>query len=168
MGSLTQVNQKLAYARALFKQCWREADSQSVNRRLTSQALLDGAVFHLLCAYRHYLRELAETYAVPEAGQILTEADLVEALENLGKNPAEARELLALRWDSDSWLTGLQTAYNACWETPEPEANRHRIKVLDLEAPEGRPGQVTTERLQRWLEAFEELTERQRETSAEY
>ncbi len=165
--SLTLVNQKVAYCRALLKLLSREAEPANANERLRQQALLDGAAFHLQCAYRHYLRELAENYTVPDAGRIATEQDLLDTLERFGKNPAEARELLNLRSDSDSWVCALQSAYDGCWASSSA-APAARIQVVDLEAPEGAPGKITLARLNRWFTAFNELVERQRETSAEY
>lgn len=165
--SLTRVNQKVAYCRALLKQLVNDGEPGNANERLRQQALLDAAAFHLLCAYRHYLRELAENYAVPDVTRISTERDLLAALERFGKNPSEARELLSLRQDPDSWLHALQEAYDACWAA-SGAAPVARIEVLDLEAPEGAPGKITHPRMAQWFEAFNQLVERQRETSAEY
>lgn len=165
--SLTRVNQKLAYCRALLKQLSRDGAPGNANERLRQQALLDGAAFHLLCGYRHYLRELAENYSVPDVSRITTEQDLLEALERFGKNPSEARELLTLRTNPDSWLFALQEAFDACWAA-SGAAPVARIEVLDLESPDGAPGKVTQARMTLWFEAFNELVERQRETSAEY
>ncbi len=165
--SLTLVNQKVAYCRALLKLLAREGEPANANERLRQQALLDGGAFHLLCAHRHYLRELAENYSVPDAGRIATEQDLLDTLERFGKNPAEARELLNLRVDPDSWVSDLQDAYASCWEA-SGAAPVARIQVVDLEAPEGARGKVTLARLTQWFGAFNELVERQRETSAEY
>lgn len=165
--SLTLVNQKIAYCRALLKMLAREGEPANADQRLRQQALLDGAAFHLQCAYRHYLRELAENYAVPDAGRIINEQNLLETLERFGKNPAEARELLNLRVDQDSWACALQSAYDGCWE-PSGAAPVARIQVVDLDTPDGAPGKITLARLNRWFAAFNELVERQRETSAEY
>lgn len=165
--SLTLVNQKIAYCRALLKLLVREREPANANERLRQQALLEGAMFHLLCAHRHYLRELAENYSVPDAAQIATEQDLLDALERFGKNPSEARELLNLRVDRNSWVSALQEAYDGCWAAMGAPAVA-RIQVVDLDAPDGVPGKVTLDRLNQWFRAFNELVERQRETSAEY
>lgn len=166
-SSLSRVNQKLAYCRAMVRLSRADDHGGRADRRLQRQALLDAGAFHLLCAYRHYLRELAETYRLPDSASVLTEQDLITGLERLGRNPAEALELQALHADSDSWLAALQQAYNACWERGETPSGE-RIEVVDLGSPGGPAGAVTGERLEHWLSAFEQLVERQRETSAEY
>ncbi|WP_347329598.1 DUF6586 family protein [Marinimicrobium locisalis] len=165
-SSLSQVNQKLAYCRALMKLVRAEPASKRADDRLRRQALLDAGAFHLLCAYRHYLRELAENYAVPETSGIYTEQDLIQALERLGKTPSEPRELQTLSENTDSWLVALQTAYEAFWLPPRDSAQR--IEVIDLDAPQNAGRQVSRQSLEAWYQAFNALIERQRETSAEY
>lgn len=165
--SLTQVNQKLAFCRALMQLVQQAPEPVRADDRLRRQGLLDGAAFHLLCAYRHYLRELAENYSLPKTRYIGTEDDLLEALQRLGKNPSEARELKNLRADANSWLAELEASHNACWQ-PAPSADPgQRIQVVNLDAPDAEAQVVTWEGLQRWYGAFNALVERQRETSVE-
>lgn len=166
--SLSLVNQKLAFCRALMKLIRQEPEPREASARMRCQSLLDAAAFHLFCAYRHYLREVAENYMVANSADIVSEDDLINALQRMGKVPSEARELKGLREDSDSWLTELQSAYEACWQLSDPVAMSQRIQVMDLDAPKGRSKSVTRERLESWFDAFGRLIERQRETSAEY
>lgn len=167
-SSLSRVNQKLAYCRALMKLIQAEpAAPKRADDRLRHQALLDAGAFHLLCAYRHYLRELAENYSVPDSSRIHTEQDLIQTLERLGKTPSEPRELQALSEDAESWLVALQGAYAAIWQPPA-EDSVQRIEVIDLDAPQHASRQVSRESLESWYRAFNDLVERQRETSAEY
>ncbi len=166
-SNLSLVNQKLAYCRAMMKLIQAEPAPKRADDRLKRQALLDAGAFHLLCAYHHYLRELAENYAVPDTSRILSEQDLLRALERLGKNPSEARELQALNDDADSWLAGLRNAYDTFWQPPAGDSAQ-RIEVVDLDSPPGAARQVSRETLEGWYRAFNELVERQRETSAEY
>lgn len=166
--SLSLVNQKLAFCRALVKLIQQEPEPRQVSARVRCQSLLDAAAFHLLCAYRHYLREVAENYGVADSANISSEEALAGALQRMDKSPSEACELEALRNDPDSWLVELQSAYEACWELSDPVAMSQRIQVMDLDAPRDRSRKVSRERLLFWFEAFEHLVDRQRETSAEY
>lgn len=166
-SSLSLVNQKLAYCRALMKLVQAEPAPKRADDRLRRQALLDAGAFHLLCAYRHYLRELAENHAVPETSRILTEQDLVQTLDRLGKTSFEARELQALSENGESWLAALRGTYDGFWEPPRENALQ-RIEVVDLDSPAGAVRQVSRESLEAWYRAFNDLVERQRETSAEY
>lgn len=166
-SSLSLVNQKLAYCRAMMKLNQAEPAPKRADDRLKRQALLDAGTFHLLCAYHHYLRELAENYAVPDTAHIRSEQDLLRALERLGKDPSESRELQALNDDADSWLTGLRNAYQTFWQPPAGDSVQ-RIDVVDLDAPRSAARPVSRENLEAWYLAFNALVERQRETSAEY
>lgn len=164
---LSLVNQKLAYCRGLLRLERREAQEESPNQRLNRQALLDGTLFHLACAYRHYLRELAETYSLPNSANIISEEELLQRLERQGKSPSEARELKRLKTDQTSWLSQLNECYAACWQEPEVSGVR-QIQVVDLESGPAIVRRATRTHLDAWLAAFTELLERQRSTSAEF
>ncbi|MGD8176492.1 DUF6586 family protein [Marinimicrobium sp. ARAG 43.8] len=167
--SLARVNQKLAYCRAILRLTAGEsAVPANANQRLEQQALLDAGAFHLMCAYRHYLQELAEHYGVPSSETIVTEQDLLKRLQNLDKEPVEARELERLRHETGSWLSSLQAAYDVCWQpAPKPSIQR-RIQVVDLDSPQGGKRRVTRESLGSWLQSMESLIDHQREIGAEY
>jgi len=164
---LSLVNQKLAYCRSLLGLERQQAGDQGPNQRIYRQALLDGALFHLACAYRQYLRELAETYSLPNSAEIMSEEELLRGLEQQGKSPSEARELKQLKASQTSWLHQLNECYAACWQEPQASGAR-QIQVLDLEADSAPVRQATRAHLDDWLAAFTELLERQRSTSAEF
>jgi hypothetical protein len=166
--SLGMVNQKLAYARAVLAQVERLPDD-SASERMHRQALLDAGVFHLVCAYSHYLRELGENYALTHVASIHNENDLQQALMAQGKNPVELRELQELRRQPDSWLTQLYGSYNVCWQLPGKPATLEaaRIQAIDLEAA-APAAPITIERLQAAYKALNELIFRQRESTTEW
>lgn len=164
---LSLVNQKLAYCRSLLRLERQQTAEEGLNQRLHSQALLDGALFHLACAYRQYLRELAETHNLPNSASIMNEDELLVSLERQGKSPSEARELKHLRTTRASWLSQLHECYAACWQEPEGNGAR-QIQVVDLEADSASVRRATRALLDGWLAAFTELLELQRNTSAEY
>jgi hypothetical protein len=159
--SLTRVNQKLGQARALLQQS-DEARLTEVHR----QSLLEGACFHLVCAYQHYLRELGENYGLKNSSAITTEEELAKALAMAGKHPAEAEELRQLR-QVDSWLASLHVFYQSLWQTPKPVAQSDEglINLIDLDQA---PPSVSLEMLRQWHSEFAALVRRQRETSAEF
>ena len=164
---LSLDNQKLAYCRSLLRLESQQAGGEGPNQRIHRQALLDGALFHLACAYRQYLRELAETFSLPNSAGIHGEEELLESLERQGKSPAEARELKHLKTTRTSWLSQLNECYAACWQEPETSGAR-QIQVVNLEADSAPVRHATRAHLDDWLAGFTELLERQRSTSAEF
>lgn len=160
--SLTRVNQKLAQAKALLQQ--DESNLTEVHR----QSLIEATGFHLLCAYQHYLRELAETYGLKNAASITSTVDLCKALDTAGKHPAEAEELRALK-DGQSWLTDLHSFYDSLWRTPKPTVTQSQddglINLVDVDSAQLNPD---LDLLTQWHGNFVALVKRQRETSAEF
>ena len=161
--SLTRVNQKLAQAKLLIS----DVDEETL-KPIHRNALLEASAFHLICAYQHYIREIAETYGLKHAIGLKDETDLMSAFEAAKKHPAEAEELVALRFDASSWLAQLQTYYDSLWQVPKPvnpQATEGLINLVDMDKimiP------VTIELIQQWHSEFVALVFRQRETSAEF
>src|SRR5690606_30182725 len=125
VNSLSLVNQKLAYARALLALVQVRGTHEKAADALQRKALLDAAVSHLVCAHQHYLRELAESLRVKLSPSIKSERDLVDALTELGKTSSEALELLSLRTKDGSWLASLYRSYEQQWMmTAKPPVSR--------------------------------------------
>jgi hypothetical protein len=167
--SLTRVNQKLAQAKILLSDIVDES-LIPIHRN----SIMEAAAFHLVCAYQHYLRELAEVYGLKHAIAIHTELDLTNAFEVATKHPAEADELLALRSDTNSWLAQLQGYYDSLWQLPrqvisqaDAESNDNLINMVNLDAVVDQQP-VSLESIKRWHGEFIALVVRQRETSAEF
>ena len=165
--SLTRVNQKLAQARVLL-----ENGNDSTLALLHNNSLKEAIAFHLVCAYRHYLREIAETYWLKGIAAIHSEADLMNALDVAKKQPAEAGELISLRKDVSSWLSQLHLYYESLWLVPVSADNKYEfrnnlIDTVNLE-PNFNTASVTLELLVLWHQSFLVLVARQRETSAEF
>lgn len=168
---LQLVNHKLACARVLLRALEPLAVSDSAAQRLEQQALIDACCFHLVCAYRHYLRELAQNYGVKLPAGIASEAQLQSALAELDKTAAEVQELQVLRQQPDSWLSRLHSHYESSWElpseatVPSEAAAQGLIQVHHLDS---KPEAVDYPALQRWHDDFVALIGRHRETSTEY
>jgi hypothetical protein len=160
--SLSLVNQKLTHARLLLAQL-KHAEGVLAN------ALAESVVGQLACAYRHYLRELAEAYQVRVPGGIVSEADLTSALLALNKQPTEAQELVDLRARPDSWVSELQLAYEQLWRTPAQSVPpRESAGLIPLVPMDTEPLALSVERLSLWYESFIDMIQRHRETSAEW
>ena len=166
--SLIRVNQKLAQARELLK----ASDTESISP-IQTDSILEAVAFHLVCAYRHYLRELAEVYSVNHIDDFNNESELVKALQAKAKHPAEADELVNLRTDQYSWLSQLHNYYNSLWKIPATsKAHDHDhddalIKIVDIDSVNEIPP-VTLLVVASWHLSFIDLIRRQRETSAEF
>jgi len=162
--SLTRVNQKLMQAKLLLQ----SAEGQGLTA-VQLHAILEGAAFHLVCAYHHYLREIAETYNLKNAIALRTEADLVTAFETAKKYPAEAEELVSLRKEPASWLAQLQVYYDFLWRTPVISTTGQETGLISLvDEDKAEAVAVNLERLTQWQRQFVELVIRQRATSAEF
>ena len=162
--SLTRVNQKLMQA----KQLLQVVDVNSLTP-IHLNALLEGAAFHLMCAYQHYLREIAETYGLKNVVSLRSEDDLIGAFEAAKKYPAEAEELLALRKDAKSWLLQLQGYYDSLWRLPvvnEKRDSDNLISLVNMDSVD--LIEVDLGVIQGWQRDFTALALRQRETSAEF
>lgn len=165
--SLTRVNQKLAQAKLSLQSAASEQLTQ-----VHFNSLMEAAAFHLMCAYQHYLREVAETYGLKQTLGLRTEADLANAFVAAAKQPSEAEELSSLARNSQSWLAQLQRYYDSLWAVPvagtyqteDAQTQDALIPLLNLEPLE----QVTLASIVSWHKAFVELAVRQRETSAEF
>jgi hypothetical protein len=162
--SLTRVNQKLMQAKQLLQVV--DVDSLSP---VHLNALLEGAAFHLVCAYQHYLREIAETYSLKNVVTLRSEDDLIGAFEAAKKYPAEAEELVTLRKDAKSWLVQLQSYYDSLWRLPVVNENRDADNLINLVNVDSVDLiDVDLGVIQGWQRDFTSLVLRQRETSAEF
>src|SRR5690606_30326307 len=161
--SLTLVNQKLTHARLLLTALERAEGA-------TAPALAEAVVGHLVCAYRHYLRELAENYQVRLPGSIHSEASLSAALAMMDKHPSEAQELADLRTLPSSWVSEMHLTYERLWAYPaQSVASRESaglIPLVPLEDLDVAP--LSSGQLREWYEKFQDMLQRHRETSAEW
>lgn len=169
--SLSLVNQKLAHARALVRAVSISSIPDNATEHLTQQALLDGAVFHLVCGYQHYLRELAENYRVKNLDSVKDEKTLADVLAELGKESAEVVELALIKDAVDSWLSQLQRYYQQLWALPLDVSDNHNLKsdtLIPLVVLDDVTRGVTLQQVEAWEKSFSTIIARHRETSAEY
>lgn len=169
--SLTRVNQKLAQARVLLT----GVDEEQLTP-VQQNSLQEAAAFHLVCAYQHYLREIAESYGLKNTAAIRSEADLTAAFYAAKKQPVEANELLALRDNANSWVQQLHSYYQGLWlppkvatavEATEEEEGSNIIAAVNID-PSIAVAPVDIALILSWHADFVALARRQRETSAEF
>lgn len=162
---LSAVNQKFFFSKLLLKHC-RAAENRAPYLEV---ALCQSALYHLECAYRHYLREVAATYKCPVPADIDTVSELIAALKAVGKHPAEAVELDNLEADADSWLRQMLATHQALARLPEQASKpdlTSPIAVMQVqEDVKNLPIEYAA--IKGWCDAFEELFERQREMMIE-
>lgn len=156
-----QVNRRLASARVILT----ELSTSPKRTAFTELALLEAALFQLCCGYTHYLRELCAYYGVTQLEAIDTEAQAQQALQQLGKQPAEVAELCLLAQRPDAWLGQLLSSYRACWQLANRSPSDGLIPVQRLE--EGAAGELTQGLLQQWLAELTATIERHRQSSVE-
>ena len=162
--SLTRVNKKLNHARFLL-----DASSDCSASPIQIEAVLESVAFHLICAYRHYLRELIEAYGLKGGPSCRTEVDVIKIFEESKKYPAEALELLELKKEPFSWLCQLENYYESLWGPTllkQPSNTVNAIALVDLDAQTHR--EIGLETAKCWVGEFVALVQRQRETSAEF
>lgn len=169
---LSQVNQKLFFARTLLEQA-EQGVPASKGGRLghLEQALCQSVVFQLECAYRQHLREVADIYQCADPDIIATVEQLASALKAVDKHPAEATEMLNLEQQPQSWLWQLLKTWQLFQLLPQMSA------TADIASPiavmQVSPGDrdvlppLTPEVARSWLLALEELVERHRELMVE-
>ncbi len=165
--SLTRVNQKLAQARALL-----QVIDESALTPLSLNSIQEAVAFHLICAYQHYLCEIAEVYWLKNVAAIRTESDLITAFYAAKKHPAEAEELLVLRTEKNSWLAQLHIYYESLWLVPvitlsDTQQDDRFINVVNLESNFD-VASVDLALIDSWHLALLALITRQRQTSAEF
>lgn len=153
------VNQRLACCKALLP------DIESSRTAVHHKALMDACLFHLVCGYQHYVRELGATYGIKNLGLLKDETSLSQALAQQGKTSAEVLELENLSSSPSSWLCELKGHYTAVWALPERAPDTGAIPLANLDEPELL--ELTPESLAQICREFQTLVARHRESSLE-
>ncbi|WP_237056005.1 DUF6586 family protein [Microbulbifer sediminum] len=128
-------------------------------------ALQDAVVLQLWLAYRAFLCELGHQLqlgAEPESPE-----QLARALGARGMASAEAAELLSLAEDRESWLAGLEAAWQQLWQFSGGSATGaggagSPTQVIPLRDLGRQPPVPDLPALRVWRESLAELVRRQR------
>ncbi|AOS97792.1 hypothetical protein AUP74_02390 [Microbulbifer aggregans] len=136
---------------------------------LQRQALDEARLLQLRRAYQAFLAELA--FQLQLGGQPDSALALARLAESQGKGCGEARELLELLEEPDSWLSSLERAWAGLWDF-SGDANQQRASEPTL-IPSRDLGRRPLEALNgqqvdHWQSALSEIIRRQRAHSAEW
>lgn len=123
------VNQRLYFCRLHLQWLEAQLSEQQLPRQLLERSLGESILLHLVLAYRAYLSEIAEAYAVKEQS-FLNADELIAALAVAGFESAEAKELSLLE-SADRWLGRLLMQFSG-------------ISRLDMSVKQNRSASVIT------------------------
>lgn len=158
-----RVYQKLAHAKSVLSlaaEC-----GTAIPERQQAEALLQAAVLHLSVAYRFFLRELAYRYNLARVDVIVELEGLRQVLLQAGKVVPEVTELEALESD-DVWLACLLAAER---EALNPSVAEPNVQQVGLIAVSRTPVSVlSVELVGQWCQRLSALSERHRESGAEF
>jgi hypothetical protein len=146
MASQSSVtNQKLYQARLLL-------DLMPSLEGAQANAVEDGAVSHLMGAWRSYMLELADNYKTPISSEQVSLALLANVLPGV----QEVREFEVLMSDPGSWLSRLEKSYKEQIILQGHRA-KHQLIGVDIDA-----------NVSSWLTSFKYVIELQRENRIEF
>ncbi len=164
-SQIPRTNEKLAFARLHLQQLEQAEQSSDVSQTLRVASFKESVIFHLMGAYAGFLRELAESYKVKDRA-IEDLSSLKKALAELDRESSEVKELDALSTPGQ-WLYELKAAYQLCWQAggaqkAKSETDTGGIQLFDIEQGIGH------KKLSRWLDEFQTLVQRHRESMLEW
>jgi hypothetical protein len=158
----SQVNQKLYFAQLLTDAA---ADAGTEHAAAKRTALLEGAVFHLVAAYRLYLREIAAYQQ-----QAIEALDARSARAQLAGQGFVCQELdtLALLEENGQWPARLLLSWRrAAGELPAATGAKNAVSGSTLVLADV-TDIIDAEVVRDWLECFQALIDTQRQSSEEW
>lgn len=135
---------------------------------ILAEAMLNGAVFHLYCAYVTHLREISENYCCPDTAAIITANQLSSVLEQQNQSPSEAGEIVMLLDDGDSWLAKVLRAYHEIMAPPSVQPVPVSSTGIELLQDSSTSSEYTGQDVATWLSAMVEMSQRHRDLMQEY
>ncbi|MEH6626241.1 MAG: DUF6586 family protein [Motiliproteus sp.] len=169
---ISRTNQKLHFCQLHLDRLKSALDGSNWSKHVLIESYNESILFHLACAHRSFMREIAEVYRI-DASTIVSIEQLANALAKQGLEAPEVKELTRLEED-DSWLAKMLKAYHACWQAEErdqAENSQHsslsEIHVVQVNPDHADENEVIAQ-LEQWLNAFRELISRHRESMVEW
>lgn len=165
----SQVNRQLYAANAHLKLLPKPP--LNGNQRIVAQALLESALFHLILAYKKYLRELADNYQLANSDSIDSFLGLRQAFVDSDKTPAESNELEVLV--NEGWIGDALASFEIVGEESRSKKLEQQTELLIPLANLGtayvaKSKPLTQQLLMQWIESFRELINRHRDIMVEY
>ena len=157
---LSAVNQKLYFSKLLLGQIQPEHNCTAQLK----EALCPSVLHQLICAYRHYLREIATTYQFKSPESISVIEHLSSCLASINKHPGEAQEIANLEANPDSWLYQLLSVYQQSLELPQQEATIIESSPIAVMQVDQQVDCISLgyDQLIIWYENFQEMVDRHR------
>ncbi len=165
-----RVNCQLMYAR---HQLDLRLEEHSAADQVRNQGVLNAALWHLSLAYRAYLAELGANYQLQDSWRLRSAGDLSQALLDIGKHPAESRELERL--ENEGFIRFIVQHIERIEqpdETPENAVRNDQTRsdsVIALrDVTDQDPAAVGFEVAADWMNELRTLIDRHREHMVEY
>lgn len=163
LSGLSLTNQRLYFAKLQLQQYSALADGESEPAR---QAQYESVVFHLIQAYRSFLRELAEVQNLPLTTEASSAVALLEGCSVDFVSP-ELQELAMLETEIASWLAQMQRTFVQLsalgGDSHETGVVHHSEISLTMLTDDDRQSSLTL-----WLEALSSVIQRLRAVSQEW
>jgi len=168
---LSAVNQKLLFAEQLSMLVAKKASGSNQHLEI---AVAQSITVQLYQAWVWHLQDMASNYRLKNPAAVYNTADLVNALQLEGKQPAEAVELHNLSGQPGSWVMALLNAHRQLYLVPEVrsaqmDADRLPVVAIDtLSSDSGGIGNLSLAEVRGWVVQMRELVERHREMMVEF
>ncbi len=169
VSDFSRVNQRLLQARFLLQQA--QNLSQAPLSPLQHDALINSVLMHLQLALVFYWRELGSYSRLKNAYQIQSLQELQSELGKQNLHSQMVDELIDLQSYRGSWLHRLQSVIHdlTVSDVPQPEAKAFvvddsQIPLVQLEEEKS----LSWDDLEKFIQEFVQLTQRQRVVLAEF
>jgi len=159
-----QVNGHLGKARWLLESL-KSSQEEATSSRLGQAALQESCAHQLQLVLQKFLREIAENYQLPNAGQIQNSQDLEAALLAADKSPAELAEIRTSQ--SEGWLGQMDRAFQRIG-SPSSSASSSLVQSAGMIQTKSLDStDLDAGSLELWYYNLRELVDRQREMMVE-
>lgn len=159
------VNRQFTSAKLLLGELASNNGDQRDQSKNLHRVFLESALHALSTAYLCHLRAIADNYHCIDVAAINDIQLLTQALSAVDRPSPEAAEIQHLM--NEAWL-GECLAAQRQLSLPEPVASYNGQADIILVDSQVAATALSSARIKLWMDAFSELTQRHRETMAEY
>lgn len=169
---LSAVNQKLLFADQLLKLA--EGDDIILGNNHLAVAIAQSVTLQLHQAWCWHIKDVASHYKLNNPSSVADVDQLVNALADDGKTPAEATEMRNLALQNESWVANLFNAYSQLFLLPEvnkAQMDSDRLPLRIVGGSDSQSGALFDWSLNEvfdWKMRMQELVYRQRDMMIEY
>lgn len=169
---LSAVNQKLLFSDHLLKLA--DGDDLMLNNKHLAVAIAQSVTLQLYQAWGWHIKDVASHYKLNDPSIIADVNNLVKALADEGKTPAESQELQNLSMQEGSWVVALFNAHSQLYALPEitkAQMDSDRLPLRIIGGASNHAGEVFEWSLvdvSNWKLNMQELVDRQRDMMIEF